>query len=148
MDRIRNALAAQGQPPQTIETLGAGFVLIMKEPAAGGKDKDSDGEAFGKSSVKSSVKIIELISNNPTISIPEIAQQIGKTTRAVEKQIAKLKSKGSIKRIGPAKGGSWEVVGLSTKSLCGISFSMPALSCAKIKTKQLWSMRYVKAENP
>lgn len=30
-------LAAQGQPPQTIETLGYGFVLIMREPAAGGQ---------------------------------------------------------------------------------------------------------------
>jgi ATP-dependent DNA helicase RecG len=50
------------------------------------------------------------MSNNPTISIPEIAQQIGKTTRAIEKQIAKLKLDGSIKRIGPDKGGRWEVI--------------------------------------
>ncbi|MBC2706713.1 MAG: HTH domain-containing protein [ANME-2 cluster archaeon] len=46
---------------------------------------------------------------NPQVSIPEIAEAIGRTTRAIEMQIAKLKAEGLIKRIGPAKGGHWVV---------------------------------------
>ena len=63
-----------------------------------------------KSSVKSSVKIIELISSNKNITIPEIAIELGISQRGVEKQIAKLKNKNCIKRIGPDKGGYWEVI--------------------------------------
>ncbi len=33
----------------------------------------------------------------------------GKTTRAIELQLSKLKNEGSIRRIGPAKGGHWVV---------------------------------------
>ena len=64
-----------------------------------------------KGSVKSSVKIIELIKKNAHITIPELAESLGISTRAIEKQIAKLKEKGRLKRIGPDKGGHWEVVG-------------------------------------
>ena len=62
-----------------------------------------------KSSVKSSVKIIELMKENPEISIPEMAEKMDLTPRAIEKNIAKLKEKGLVERIGGAKGGSWEV---------------------------------------
>jgi ATP-dependent DNA helicase RecG len=62
-----------------------------------------------KTSVKTSVKIISLMRENPQVSIPEIAQAIGRTTRAIEMQIAQLKAEGLIERIGPAKGGHWVV---------------------------------------
>ncbi|HSD58590.1 MAG TPA: HTH domain-containing protein [Methanotrichaceae archaeon] len=39
-----------------------------------------------------------------------IADRLGITQRAVEKQIANLKEEGRIRRIGPAKSGRWEVV--------------------------------------
>ena len=63
-----------------------------------------------KSSEKSSEKILRLIKTKPTISAAEIAQEIGITSRAVEKQIDILKKAGMIRRIGPAKGGRWEVI--------------------------------------
>lgn len=63
-----------------------------------------------KGSEKSSEKILGLIKAKPTISAAEIAQEIGITSRAVEKQIDTLKKAGMIRRIGPAKGGLWEVI--------------------------------------
>ena len=39
-----------------------------------------------------------------------LAERIGITPKAVEKHLAKLKAEGIITRIGPAKGGHWEVV--------------------------------------
>ena len=65
--------------------------------------------APAKTSVKTSVKIIALMRENPQISIPEIAKAIGRTARAIEMQVAQLKAEGLIERIGPAKGGHWVV---------------------------------------
>jgi ATP-dependent DNA helicase RecG len=55
-------------------------------------------------------KIMELISNNPFISIPEIAVQITRGITAAKARIAKLQSNGMIERVGPDKGGYWKVI--------------------------------------
>jgi predicted HTH transcriptional regulator len=60
--------------------------------------------------IKGSVKILNLIKEDKHITIPEIARRIELSTRAVEKQIAKLKEQNKLKRIGPDKGGHWEVI--------------------------------------
>ena len=63
-----------------------------------------------KSSLKSSQKILELISASPNITISEIADRLGMTKRGVDKNIKRLKEQGIIRRVGPDKGGHWEVV--------------------------------------
>ena len=70
-----------------------------------------------KSSVKDSVissvntedKILNHFKQNPNSTIKELAIILDLTTRAVEKQIAKLKEEGKLKRIGSARQGYWEV---------------------------------------
>jgi ATP-dependent DNA helicase RecG len=75
------------------------------------------GEKYGeneKTSVKTSVKtedkIVELLKGNKNITIPEIAEITGKSTRAIEMQISKLKEIKRIDRVGPLKGGYWKVI--------------------------------------
>jgi len=46
----------------------------------------------------------------PYITINELAEIVEISPKGVEWQIAKLKKEGRIKRIGPAKGGHWEVI--------------------------------------
>lgn len=43
----------------------------------------------------------------------EIAQHLGISQRAIEKQIDKLKRDGRLRRIGPDKGGYWQVLDAS-----------------------------------
>ncbi|MCK5545466.1 MAG: winged helix-turn-helix transcriptional regulator, partial [Desulfobulbaceae bacterium] len=64
---------------------------------------------------KSSEKILLLLRAEPELAAREIAQRIGISPRAVEKQIAKLRQEGRLRRIGPAKGGHWEVLGPITR---------------------------------
>lgn len=45
-----------------------------------------------------------------TLTAIVLAERIGITPKAVEKQIAALKAEGRLKRIGPDKGGHWQVV--------------------------------------
>jgi len=85
------------------------FWINILSNKTGEKSSVRLGEKVGESSVKSSVKIIELIKENNEITIPEIAERTNLTTRAVEKNISKLKQKGLLERVGSAKGGYWEV---------------------------------------
>lgn len=59
---------------------------------------------------KTSEKIINLILQNKEITIQEMAELIGITERSIERSIHNLQQKGKIKRVGPAKGGHWEVI--------------------------------------
>jgi predicted HTH transcriptional regulator len=68
------------------------------------------GKNSGKTSGKTSGKILDLMRGDSQITIPEIAQDIGITERSVERSIQKMQREDLIKRIGPAKGGHWEVV--------------------------------------
>ena len=56
------------------------------------------------------MKIIDLLKDNPTLSIPEIAEKLEKSKSATERAIRKLRQSGLLKRIGPDKGGHWEVI--------------------------------------
>jgi len=59
---------------------------------------------------KRSGKIVEFMRENALITIPELAEKIGVTERSVEQNIQKLQDRGIVRRIGPAKGGHWEVL--------------------------------------
>lgn len=56
-------------------------------------------------------KIISLIKENPRHSAKTLAEAIGISAKGVEKQLAKLKSQGVIRRVGSNKGGTWEIIG-------------------------------------
>ena len=75
-----------------------------------GQPMEMEQESSLKSSLKSSQKILELISASPSITISEIADRLGMTTRGVDKNIKRLKEQGVIRRVGPDKGGHWEVI--------------------------------------
>ncbi len=62
-----------------------------------------------KESQKTSQKIIELMQKDPMITIADLALHIGVTERAIKMQIGKMKTQGRIQRIGPDKGGHWQV---------------------------------------
>ena len=55
-------------------------------------------------------QIIELVRRDNYITANEIAREIGISHRKVQENMAKLKERGILKRIGPAKGGYWEVI--------------------------------------
>jgi Fic family protein len=63
-------------------------------------------EPYGKTT---SEKIIALLRINPRYSTRTLAAEIGISAKGIEKQLAKLKAEGKIKRIGSAKGGHWLV---------------------------------------
>lgn len=75
--------------------------------------EESIGETAGEViKLSTADRIVSLIKENPRHSAKSLAKDIGISAKGVEKQLAKLKSNGIIRRIGPDKGGSWEVIGV------------------------------------
>ena len=73
------------------------------------------GSAAGKSSpapakLSSRDAILKHLRKNPYMSTRDLAEEIGISAKGVEKQLGILKATGRLRRIGPDKGGKWEVV--------------------------------------
>jgi ATP-dependent DNA helicase RecG len=103
--RMRDAMKNAGLPYPRMES-NLFFTITFMRPPYGLK------KAIGseKSSEKSSEKILNAIMADNSISANKLAEMLVISPRAVEKQIAKMKSEGKLKRVGPAKGGHWEII--------------------------------------
>jgi len=67
-------------------------------------------EKLGVKLGENEIKILKLMKDNKYITTKELSEHIKISTTAVDNNISKLKKKGLLKRIGPAKGGHWEVI--------------------------------------
>ena len=56
------------------------------------------------------MKILRILKETPNLALAELAAQVDRTPRAIEMACAKLVKEGKLRRIGPAKGGHWEVM--------------------------------------
>ncbi|OIO21094.1 hypothetical protein AUJ17_03820 [Candidatus Micrarchaeota archaeon CG1_02_47_40] len=97
--KMRRLMEEAGLPAPEIK-LGVFYRIAFARPKKkAGSEKGSE---------KSSEKILAIIRQNSGASAEEIAKNLGISSRAVEKNIAKLKEKGLLRRVGPDKGGRWE----------------------------------------
>lgn len=90
---------------EMLKTLSADIGRFLDSMEGG--EKTSEGREKKK---KSREKILDLLRGHPEYSTARLAEQIGITSKAVEKQLARLKAEGLVQRIGPDKGGRWEVI--------------------------------------
>lgn len=79
------------------------FISTVKVRDKFGKDSGKIRDKFGKTSQE----IIALIHQDKFITIPEMAQRIGVSSRTVEKHTANIKEAGLVERIGSRKEGFW-----------------------------------------
>jgi predicted HTH transcriptional regulator len=107
MDRIHDALKDEHCPPVDIR-YNTMFTLEFKRPTYL-KQKDSE-ETRVKTPGKTPLQILEILKEQPALSIPEIAKLINKSDSATQRAIRKLREFGLITRIGPDKGGYWQVL--------------------------------------
>ena len=69
----------------------------------------SEVESKEKSSLKSKEKILEILQLNPKTTTSELILLTELSRSGVEKILRQLKESGKIRRVGPDKGGHWEV---------------------------------------
>ncbi|MBI2440626.1 MAG: putative DNA binding domain-containing protein [Lentisphaerae bacterium] len=80
-----------------------------KKVSEEGSGKKVRERRFGKDSGKTGHQILDFLSQQPEMTVPELAGRLGLTTRAIEKQIAKLRDAKLLLRTGGRKIGRWEV---------------------------------------
>ena len=114
--KIASLMQAAGLPVPTLQERTESVVMTFVRPEATGRVNKggTPAETLGKTLVKTLGKtpdlILEQLRDAPGSSIPELAQQLDKSDSAIERAIRKLRAQGKLQRIGPAKGGHWEVI--------------------------------------
>jgi ATP-dependent DNA helicase RecG len=110
--RIIDLMTNAGLPKPTIESNFFFNITSERDPrfkVGGISSEESSVLGSDKSSVLTSIKILDEIKKNSKITAHQLASILGITQRAVEKQIASLKQAGKIVRIGPKKSGYWDI---------------------------------------
>ena len=106
--RVKKELAENGSKEAIYDYKNMGIFGVTVPDAL--FDKDSPEETAKKDSMKSSEKILQLITANKNITIPEMAQKIGITEQGVEYHLKKLSAANALKRIGAKKDGYWQII--------------------------------------
>ncbi len=114
--RMRDAMKNENLPPPKIG-MDSFFFITLKRLQVG--EASATGEvghgkttrkATGETREKTREKIIEILRRRPEITTAELSMELGISQKGVEWQITKMKKENIIRRIGPDKGGQWEVL--------------------------------------
>ena len=84
--------------------------LGLDDSQSAQKDPESALKSSMKSSMKSEDRLLCVLKDDQTMSLPKMAEAISLSVAGVRKVLDKLKASGRIRRVGPDKGGHWEVM--------------------------------------
>jgi ATP-dependent DNA helicase RecG len=114
--KIINACKEAGLTEPMLEEINGGIAITLFKKADGShseairKPFGNNSEVIRKQFGKEIAHAFEIITKHPDYSAEQIAGEISKTARTVEKYIAKLKAAGFLKRQGAKLGGYWEII--------------------------------------
>jgi ATP-dependent DNA helicase RecG len=89
--------------PAHIEAAGKSFPAYQKTQEA---SETRLGEKLGETRVA----VVAFMRQDSKVTTTQLAEKLGISATAIDKNIQYLKSHGHIRRVGPAKGGHWEVL--------------------------------------
>ena len=92
--------------PEYISERNFFIVKFFLEPET--LEKSSD-KTVGETVGETVEKILQLMHENPPITMNQLSEETGLTRRGIEWNIKKLKEVGKLERIGPNRGGYWKV---------------------------------------
>ena len=78
---------------------------------SGQKNGQKNGQKSGQKNSQSTLEqIYILIKNNPSITRKQLVEATGKASNYIQRYINQLKETKRIQRVGPDKGGFWEII--------------------------------------
>ncbi len=109
--KIREGFEQVGLPMPTIETVDGGVKVTFKRNNYGFTKNDSENvEKMWRKCGENVEKIVKIIEEEPSITAKQIAERLGMSQRWAEDQMKKIKAQGIILRVGPDRGGHWEII--------------------------------------
>ncbi|MDP2318828.1 MAG: ATP-binding protein [Acidobacteriota bacterium] len=110
IERMFAACREAGFPAPGIDYEETGLWITFPYAAALVRRTKAAEAASEKTPEKTPEKILALLSRQPGLSLGDVAIELGKDSRTIERAVAKLVESGRLKRIGPDKGGRWEIL--------------------------------------
>lgn len=112
MFRIRLNIAEFKRAELAISTLESSVDASTQSSGKSAKKvrEKNSGKAVGKRIGKTAGKIVELMRENPKITIPEIAVIVNTSERNIEKHTSNLQKDGRVRRIDGNNGGHWQII--------------------------------------
>ena len=126
IEKILDGMKSAGLPAPKIEDFCGGVKITLYRPTTymdalklTGKpdgtpltssDETTVGKTVGETVGETVGKILDAIRNNPKVTQSQLAKITGLTVRGVEWNMKKLQETKVIKRVGPNKGGHWEII--------------------------------------
>ena len=107
IERIMEACQVAGTPKPLLRYERTGLWIEFTFPPTG---QVVTSEMTGKMTGKIPHRILALLQADGHLSVPTLALQTGKSPSTVERAIRQLRKSGIVKRVGPDKGGHWEVI--------------------------------------
>lgn len=104
LEELRNTGVVLRQGP---EHGGIWRISIRQVDRNGSKSTENHTGNHTESTVDT---ILEIIKNDPFVAIARLCEKTGKSRPTINEHIANLKAKNLIRRVGPARGGHWEVL--------------------------------------
>ena len=105
---VKSQLAENGNPAPEFKvdyiTAFAVEIPVAKD------DEPAVNSGVGQLGQESREKIICLIRENPTITQKDLVEALHLSVKTIEKHIKNLKAEGLLRRVGPDKGGHWEII--------------------------------------
>ena len=102
--RIVEAFRSSGLPAPKFREMGEGFMVTVFH----GTPQKTPQKTPQENSL--SGRIVAAVAASPDITRKQLAEKLGISEDTVKEYLAKLKASGHLRRIGPDKGGHWEVV--------------------------------------
>lgn len=109
IERIINSCSAYNLPHPKLEEIAIGVRVTVFKTTQKTVVKTKV-KTVVKTKVKTSEAILTLIKGNPSITREELATHLHLTMAGIDWNLNKIKKEGRLKRIGPDKGGHWEVL--------------------------------------
>ncbi|HII54229.1 ATP-dependent DNA helicase [Candidatus Micrarchaeota archaeon CG08_land_8_20_14_0_20_49_17] len=107
-------LILQKEPTASFKEVGRHFITVFKRKSPVPENIVEKGSENACKVPEKYQKLIEIILSDPTISKKAIAQKLRKPISTIRSRLRKLTKDGVLKRVGPDKGGHWEI-----KKSCG-----------------------------
>lgn len=98
-----------GMPlPEILEVPGAVVVRFhARKPTV---TENATGIMTGKMTGKTPAGVLRLLAEDPSLTVPQLADLLKRSVPAIHRAIRRLRESGQLERVGPAKGGYWRVI--------------------------------------